>query len=126
MDVKLSYSLSALHMAAKFVWENNPHIGMWPSQPKDVLDVIDLISSTLRKTASVNAENVRQARLTDSPDKFSWTGSVTTGGYMLLYSLDESDTDDISIEIEIMVDPAIGTLKSSHIIEFLDDIDADY
>ena len=57
MIVKISYSRAQLHEAAKFIWENNTSVTLWPSNPTSVFDVMkgikEMMYSTVRKNAAV-------------------------------------------------------------------------
>lgn len=91
--MKMRYNLTQVMSVAQFLWNNNPSIGMWPSQPRDSMDIFDQILSMARQQGVLNMAD---------PD--NWIGSTGTGGFIILITSDEEDAFDV----EVYVDAAIG------------------
>jgi len=122
MIVNVSYPSAALHEAAKFIWENNTSVKIWPSKPKDVFDVMRNIQDMIRRGALENAKVIireKQLKVDLSEDWCSFNG---TGGYYISYELDDSNDKEITIGATILVDPAVSSPYPGYTIEFIDEI----
>lgn len=97
-----------LNAAASFVWENNKACPVWPDPCFSFLDVKEHILADIRAYAAKNMATY------DDPDKWiSWVGGA---GYWFIFSSD----DEMSIDVEILVDPALGNNKYSYVHEVID------
>lgn len=113
MKIKLSYSISAVHETAKFIWENNSSVRNWPSQPKSAIDIIQIIVDHIESEAARNAEIlVRERALNINLDN-EWTLWTGTGGFYIRYELITSNNEMI-IDASLTVDPAISTPYQGH------------
>ncbi len=122
MIVNVSYPIAALHEASKFIWENNTVVTSWPSKPKDVFDVMKSIQEFVRRGALDNARIIlKEKRLKVELDN-EWTSYTGTGGYYVLYELDDSTDTEITIGATILVDPSVSNPSPGYVTEFIDDI----
>ena len=123
MIVNISYPCAALHEAAKFIWENNPSVEKWPSAPKSVFDVISNIQSMMKRGAMDNAKIILKERALGTNLDNEWLTYTGTGGYYLVYTLrDSDDTENVTIEVDILVDPAVSDPTKGFTTEFVDEI----
>lgn len=124
MTVRISYSLGALHEAAKFIWENNRSVPYWPSAPTSAFDVMTQIRNMMVKGALENAEFLRKEKnKTLSPDD-DWMTFTGSGGYYVLYELlSEEDEEEIRIGIDVLVDPAVSHPNPRYVTEVVDNTD---
>lgn len=128
MILNIHYKLSALHDTAQFIWDNNPSVKYWPSRPKSVLCVIDHIRQSLVTYAKKNAEViVRERRLGVqlNSEWTDWTDYTGTGGYYVMYSLMDEPSDEINLDIEILVDLSVARVDKGYVREFIDTIGED-
>jgi hypothetical protein len=123
MKINISYTLAALHEAAKFIWDNNDKVKLWPSEPKNAIDVMSGIKEMMISGALTNAKLIlKERRLkTEFPD--DWLSYTGTGGYYFLYELISDDLDRITIGATILVDPAVSHPAAGYITELIDDIE---
>lgn len=122
MDVNVSYSLAALHEASSFIWENNTSVTQWPSKPKDVFDVMKNIQEFVRRGALENSKVIlKEKRLKVDLDN-EWSTYNGTGGYYVIYELDESTDTGITIGATILVDPSVSNPNRGYVTEFIDNI----
>jgi hypothetical protein len=122
MLVKLNYSLTALQKAAIFIWETNPSVKHWSDAPKSVFDVMDIIQKMMRKDALKNADVLMREKATGSDLVDEWGGFSGTGGFYLSYELHDMDDDEISIGVDILVDPSVGSKDPTYVTEVVDEL----
>lgn len=98
----ISYNVAQLTAAAEFIWNNNPSVQHWPDRPGSVMDVANGILRTAKRQAEKNVEGWFRDG--------SWSTFVGTGGYtvMLTSDSDFDDVDNIVVDLDILVDPAVG------------------
>lgn len=103
--MRMRYDRGQVMAAAQFIWDNNPAVRCWPSQPKSALDVFDDIMQFGKRHGVRNMQD---------PD--NWSGWSGTGGYLVMFTSDEDDVFDI----DVYVDPAVGNhgqVNEEYIIE---------
>jgi hypothetical protein len=122
MLVNISYSLAGLHEAARFIWENNPSVTKWPSNPESVFDVMKNIQEMMRKSAKQNADLIRKEKELKIELNEDWVSFTGTGGYYLSYELIDSTDEEINIGAIILVDPSVGSPNPGYVTEFVDTI----
>lgn len=98
----ISYNMSQLMAAAEFIWNNNPAVQHWPDQPRSVMDVANGILRTAKRQAEQNVHTWQASGV--------WSTFVGTGGYTVILTSDSDfdDVDNIVIDLDILVDPAVG------------------
>jgi hypothetical protein len=125
MDIKLLYSRASLHEAAMFIWENNPRVHNWPSEPKNVFDVTTHIRDFMIKCALNNAKTLLEEKKTSSMTEDGWTSFNGTGGYYLIFELIDHNKDEISIGVDILVNPGVNHPDSGYVTEVIEVVDTD-
>lgn len=123
MLVNISYSLASLHEASRFIWENNPSVRKWPSNPESVFDVMDGIQELMRKSAMKNADVIFKEKELKVELNEDWVSFTGTGGYYISYELIDSSDEEITIGATILVDPAVGSPNPGYVTELLDEIE---
>jgi len=122
MIVNIGYPVAALHEASKFIWENNPSVLKWPSAPESVFDVMSHIQETMRKGAMQNAKLlIKEKNLGVTLDR-EWLDYTGTGGYYLIFTLRDEVDEEITIDVDILVDPAVGNPNPGFATEYVDEI----
>lgn len=122
MDIKLSYSLTALQMAAQYIWEKNTSVTQWPCKPKSVIDVMDRITSMMRESALKNANVIVREKELSTDLASEWNTFTGTGGFYLLFELYDAGEDEISIGVDILIDPSVGHAEPAYVSELVDKI----
>lgn len=108
MKVKVHYSALALHAAAEYIWNNNPSVKTWPNNPQSIFDIIKDIKKLIKKYLKHNIKSLKEEMLTGRCTLEDWVSHVSSGGYTLLFILDDASDDEINITVEITVNPAIN------------------
>jgi hypothetical protein len=122
MIVNISYPLAALHEASRFIWETNPYVLNWPTTPTSVFDVMSSIKSMMEKGAMDNARLIVKERFLKINLDNEWIDYTGTGGYYIIYSLRDENETTITIDADILVDPAVGNPDKGYITEYVDEI----
>lgn len=120
MKVSLHYKLSALHEAARFIWEKNQLVKQWYSQPQSVFDVQDQILEMMRRDAEKNARILVREKKEKINLEEEWISYSGTGGFYIIYELYDSSEEEISIGASILVDPTVGYSEPPFVTEELD------
>ena len=120
MTTKIVYSLDALHNAAKFIWNNNKSVKVWPSRPESELDVVNEIRETMNETALKNANVIEQERRLGVKFDDQWCGYIGTGGYYLSFTHEDYGNSDINIHVDILVDMSVGSDNKGFVTKTLD------
>ena len=109
MKLVVNYSISSLHEAARYIWDNNPSAPSWHNGVSSEIDIVDDIRKMFIRDVKKNYEVIlREKRLNKSLDNefISYSGIC---GYYVLYSLAVEPTDDsIEFDVSILVDPSTG------------------
>lgn len=113
----INYNMTQLMAAAEFIWNNNPAVQQWPARPRSVMDVVNDILRTAKRQAEKNV----QGWIRDG----SWSTFVGTGGYtvMLTSDSDFDDMDNIVVDLDILVDPAVGCRSYNFVTQEIHDED---
>jgi len=121
MTVSISYSLGALHEAARFIWENNESVLNWPCSPTSAFDVMTQIRDMMVKGALENAEFLKKEKNKTLSADDDWMTFNGTGGYYVLYELlSEEDDEEVRIGIDILVDPSVSHPNPRYVTEVVD------
>lgn len=107
--------------AAKFIWENNPSVKFWPTEPESMMDVYNTIHHMVIRDSKKNYQTVLRERETGQSSD-DWIGYSGTGGFYISYELIVDEKDAIEINVEITVDPCLGIDfdKRVYIVEVVD------
>ena len=108
MKLNIEYSITSLHEVGKFIWENNPSVHHWTSAPKSEDDVIYVIRENIKKHALNNAHLIIEEGDGNLYTDYKWRDWIGTGGYYLLFTLEHQTDDEITIQVDILFDPAVG------------------
>ena len=123
MKINISYTLAALHEAAKFIWDNNDKVKLWPSQPKNAFDVMLDMKKMMIGGALTNARLILKERRLKTEFPNDWLSYTGTGGYYFLYELvSDENSNEITIGASILVDPAVSHPAAGYTTELIDDI----
>lgn len=112
MEFSISYCQTQVEEAAKFIWENNKSVKKWPSAPKDVFDIYDIIIDYMKRDSRKNFDVILQERKTGENLDDRWTRYSGTGGFFIIYDLIEESDTVIRIDADVLVDPCIGKLDT--------------
>lgn len=123
MKINLSYNVASLHEAARYIWDNNPSVEKWSSAPKSAIDVMKQIKDDMFRYAKYNAQIILKEKRLGVNLSNEWKTFTGTGGYYLLFALEEDTEELILISIDILVDPAVGHPVPRYISEELTEID---
>lgn len=123
MEVNISYPLEQLHATAKYIWENNPSVGNWPSEPKSVFDVMSQMVGMMHRDAISNSKIIIKERHLKVKLDDEWVSYTGTGGYYFLYELENEDENSITIGVTILADLAVGNKNTGYVTEFIDNIE---
>lgn len=97
----INYNLTQLEAAAEFIFKNNDSVSLWVERVQSAADVQRVIVEFIRKRVRENMELIRDGMADQWND---WAG---TGGYTIVMTTD----DDHTVDVDIMVDPAVGGNK---------------
>ncbi len=123
MNVSVSYSVAALHEAAHYIWNNNPHVRVWPSAPTSPIDVADRIKEVFITSAKQNRDIIVKEKHLGITLRDSWNSWDGTGGFYLIYTLVQEPVDDlVEIDVVILVDPSLKTPNKGYITEIIDNV----
>lgn len=121
MTISISYSLGALHEAARFIWENNKSAPNWPNKPESAFDVMNQIRDMMVRGAKENAEFLRKEKNKTLSLDDDWITFNGTGGYYVLYELlSNEDDEEVRIGIDILVDPSVSHPNPRYVTEVVD------
>ena len=123
MIINTSYSLPALHEAAKFIWENNLSVKSWHTKPEGIFDVMKDIQEMIRRGAADNAKVILKERQLKVELPGEWMTYCGTGGYYIVFELEEDTEEEITIGATILVDPAISVIETGFVTECIDEIE---
>lgn len=123
MIVSLSYPLAALHEASKYIWENNPNVRKWPSNPESIFDVMAGMHKMMRRDALKNAALILKERRLNVKLDNEWLDYTGTGGYYFIYELiSDEGSEEITIGATILVDAAVGNSDAGYVTEIIDEL----
>ena len=122
MDINISYNLAQLHETAKFIWEKNLLVTKWPSAPKSVIDVMTEIQELMRKSVMLNAKTIIKEKKLGKNFDSEWINFEGTGGFYIIYALQEETDDIITIEVDILVDAAVSHPCPGYVLEFVGEV----
>lgn len=123
MTVSISYSLGALHEAARFIWENNDSVQNWPCAPTSAFDVMTQIRDMMIKGALENAEFLKKEKNKTLSADDDWKTFNGTGGYYVLYELLSDEDEEVCIGIDILVEPSVSHPNPRYVTEVVDNIE---
>jgi hypothetical protein len=124
MQVNLSYALAGLHEASNFIWENNPSVKNWPSRPESVFDVMQGMRDMMKRDALRNATVILKEKRLQVQLHNEWLDYTGTGGYYFIYELiSDEDSEEVTIGVSILVDPAVGSPDKGYVTEYVDKIE---
>lgn len=104
MNYEIFYDLDQLEQAAKYVASCNN------SSCRSAEEVRTMILEDIRRIAD---ENFRRG-------EENWISWIGTGGYYLLFTLDDSDSIIPRVEAQILIDPRIGMNSYRYVTEVID------
>jgi hypothetical protein len=108
MLIEIGYNLDSLQESARYIWENNPAVPRWPSPPADMFDLMKQMKEHVRRDVKKNLEVLKREKEGGVNLSDLWTNMTGTGGYTILYSLEDDTDERIYISVEFLVDPAVG------------------
>jgi len=88
------YDAEQVMKAAEFIWNNNKHVGLWPSQPQSSMDVMRQMLYTAQKQGMKNM----------GLPTGQWVGWLGSGGYYMIFTSEGED----QFEVEFLVDANVG------------------
>lgn len=112
--MNLNYNVDQVMKAAQYIWDNNPAAPFWPSCP---LGPTDIANEILQMAERVAVRNVRNS------DR--WTSFSGTGGYIIMFSSDDEGEIE-NIDIDVLVDPAVGLDSRRYVTQTIDLDDIDF
>ena len=123
MKINLSYNVASLHEAARYIWDNNPSVEKWPAAPKSAIDVMKQIKDDMFRYAKYNAQLILKEKRLGTDLTNEWATFSGTGGYYLLFTLEEDTEELILIGVDILVDPAVGNPVSRYLMSDITEVD---
>ena len=124
MKINLSFNVASLHEAARYIWNNNPSVEKWPAAPKSAIDVMKQIKDDMFRYAKYNAQLILKERRLGTDLTNEWTTFSGTGGYYLIFNLEDDTEEHILIGVDILVDPAVGHPVSRYTMDDITEVDS--
>jgi GR25 family glycosyltransferase involved in LPS biosynthesis len=113
--------MAALHEVAKFIWENNKDIVKWPHPAiSSVFEVQTKIKEEMYYHAMRNAKLVEKEKAAGKTFDHEWVYHTASAGYYILYSLEDTRSDQITIEVTILADLTVGHRDYGFVQEVVD------
>lgn len=120
MQIEIGYNLNSLQESAQYIWNHNPHVSRWPTPPSNVFELMQQIKNQVRRDVQRNVEILKREKDEGIDLTNEWIHMTGTGGYTIMYSLEDNTDDKIYIGVDFLVDPAVGNKNDSFVTEVLD------
>jgi len=120
MRIEICYNLTSLEKTAQFVWDNNPYVKKWYDAPKDVFGLIQRIRNDALSGVHKNVNVLKREKAGEIITDNGWLNSTGTGGYTIHYSLEDETDDYVLMNIEFLVNPAVGEEEPIYVSEDID------
>lgn len=122
MIVNVEYQDKQLEVVAEYILKNNKYVKYWAARGvKSSLDVETHIINTLKSWVLESAKIIRNYELNGIPYTLPYTDARSTGGYCLVYSIEEINKIEIFASADILVDLLITSGK--YVTQFVAEID---
>ena len=119
MQVEIGYNMTSLQEVAQFILENNASISKWPNPPKNAFELMRQMKDHVYRDVSKNVKTLEREKAEGVSLQDEWVNMTGTGGYTILYSLEDQKDDYVYMSVDFLVDPAVSK-ESTFVTESLD------
>jgi hypothetical protein len=119
MQVDIGYNMTSLQEVAQFILENNTSVSKWPEPPKNAFELMRQMKDHVYRDVRKNVKVLEREKQEGMSLSDGWVNMTGTGGYTILYSLEDQKDDWVYISVDFLVDPAVSK-ESTFVTESLD------
>ncbi len=108
MRIEIGYNLTSLQEVAQYILDHNPSVPKWSNPPKNVFELMQRMKRYVYRDVRKNVELLKREKSEGISLSDYWINMTGTGGYTILYSLEDQTDELIYISVDFLVDPAVG------------------